>query len=145
MSKPNATMREKLFPEIKFESLADDSSFKEDSVREEIILPILKALGYQPNDIVRSKSLSHPFIRVGSKKRKVTLIPDYCLKSHGSFAWVLDAKSPNEKVSDKDNIEQVYGYAAHEEIRSTYFALCNGTDFIVFKRESNGEALLSFK
>ena len=40
--------------------LLDDPDFKEDSVREEIILPLLKYLGYSAsgqNRIVRSKSL----------------------------------------------------------------------------------------
>ncbi len=54
--------------------------FKEDSVREILILPLLFALGYQNNQIVRSKTLQHPFLKVGSKKRPINLIPDYLLK-----------------------------------------------------------------
>src|SRR5258708_5322375 len=43
-------------------SLLDSTDFKEDSVREEIIQPILKALGYSAggkNRIIRSLALSH--------------------------------------------------------------------------------------
>lgn len=57
-------------------SLLESNEFKEDSVREEIILPIIKGLGYssnQPHQIIRSRSLLHPFVSIGSKKRTFTL------------------------------------------------------------------------
>ena len=57
---------------------------------------------------------------------------------------VLDAKSPNEKVKDSDNVEQVYSYATHPEIRSTYFALCNGKEFSLFKTNSDSQPILYF-
>ncbi len=44
-------------------NLVDSPGFKEDSVREEIIHPLLKALGYAasgPNQIIRSKEFT-PF------------------------------------------------------------------------------------
>lgn len=53
-------------------SLLDDPDFKEDSVREELILPLLKKLSYKPsgiNKIIRSKTLDHPFVKTGSVKR----------------------------------------------------------------------------
>ena len=61
---------EKLFNPLEgfdFE-LLNNSEFKEDSVREEIVLPIIKALGYsaqKPNQIIRSKNLTHPFVSIG--------------------------------------------------------------------------------
>lgn len=134
-----------LFGDFDFNALYDNKDFKEDSVREVIILPILKALGYHENDIVRSKNLQHPFLKIGSgKKRPITLIPDYCLKVEDNFAWVLDAKSPDQSILDNDHIEQVYSYASHPEIRSTYFALCNGHEFIVFRREATNQPILQF-
>lgn len=136
--------KESLFQKIDFRALADNPDFKEDSVREVIILPILKELGYQETDIVRSKTLQHPFIKIGSKKRPIRLIPDYCLKVEGSYAWVLDAKSPHEKISDSDNLEQVYSYASNPEIRSTYFAICNGLEFSLFRTEQTNQPILSF-
>lgn len=136
--------KESLFGQVNFQKLANDVSFKEDSVREVIILPILKELGYQEKDIIRSKTLEHPFIKIGSKKRQIKLIPDYCLKIEGRYAWVLDAKAPDEKISDSDNIEQVYSYATHPEIRSKYFALCNGLEFSLFRREETNKPILIF-
>lgn len=61
-------------------SLLENKEFKEDSVREEVILPILKALDYSPsgkNKIIRSKTLSHPFVMVGTKRKKLTNYPRY--------------------------------------------------------------------
>jgi hypothetical protein len=133
-----------LFGDIDLTTLENDSSFKEDSVREEIIIPILHALGYQSSNIERSKSLIHPFLRTGSKQRPITYIPDYALKIDGSYPWVLDAKSPEESVTDPGNLEQVYSYSSHPEIRSIFFALCNGIEFILFRRESTNVPILHF-
>lgn len=116
-------------------SLLGSPQFKEDSVREEIILPILHALGYSPgglNQIIRSKTLQHPFVNIGSKKRKITLIPDYLLAVENKPAWILDAKAPGGEISSGENVEQAYSYAIHPDVRVKYYALCNGREFIVF-------------
>ncbi len=134
-----------LFGDLDFQSIIDNPDFKEDSVREVIILPILKALGYDHNNIVRSKTLVHPFLKLGSNKKiPIKLIPDYCLKVQNNFAWVLDAKAPNESILDESYIEQVYSYASHPEIRSTYFAICNGLEFVIYRRESTNVPVFQF-
>jgi len=134
----------KLFGDISKEDISNNPDFHEDSVREVIILPILKELGYKSDSIVRSKSLQHPFLKIGSKKRPINLVPDYILKVENIYAWVLDAKSPNQKALDQDHIEQVYSYSSHPEIRSTYFALCNGLEFAVFRRDQTNKPILYF-
>jgi tRNA G10 N-methylase Trm11 len=137
--------KESLFGQLNLGTLSQNPDFKEDSVREVIILPILKKLGYKQSDIVRSKTLEHPFLKIGSNKKiPIKLIPDYSLKVENNYAWVLDAKSPNEKIKDSDNVEQVYSYATHPEIRSTYFALCNGPEFSLYRRELTNEPILYF-
>ncbi len=137
--------KEYLFGKIDFKTLKQNKEFKEDSVREVIILPILKELGYKQSDIVRSKTLQHPFLKVGSNKKiPIKLVPDYSIKVADNFAWVLDAKSPDQDINDNDNIEQVYSYSTHPEIRSTYFALCNGVYFSLYRRESTNEPILYF-
>lgn len=116
-------------------ALLQSKDFKEDSVREEIVHPILKALGYAAsgsNRIIRSKKLEHPFRTIGSKRKPVTLIPDYLLAVEGNFTFVLDAKAPSEEIKTGHNVEQVYSYASHPEIRVELFALCNGHEFILF-------------
>ncbi|MBS3668556.1 type I restriction enzyme HsdR N-terminal domain-containing protein [Vreelandella boliviensis] len=123
-----------MFSEFNF-NLLNDPDFKEDSVREELILPIIKELGYQLSGdarIVRSKSLIHPYVALGSKQRKVSIVPDYLFLSDGSPYWVLDAKSPTEDIVKSKHVEQAYSYAIHPEVRAEFFALCNGKEFVVY-------------
>ncbi|HMI79693.1 MAG TPA: DNA methyltransferase, partial [Ferruginibacter sp.] len=137
-------IKERLFGDFDFSGIYANPDFKEDSVREVIILPILKELGYIQPNIVRSKILQHPFLKTGSTKRPVNLVPDYSLKVEENFAWVLDAKAPNEKISNSDNVEQVFSYAIHPEIRSVYFALCNGNEFALYRTQSSNIPVLLF-
>ncbi|WP_242411951.1 DNA methyltransferase [Cyanobacterium sp. IPPAS B-1200] len=133
-----------MFHQIDFQGIKNNPDFKEDSVREVIILPLLKYLGYDEKNIIRSKTLQHPFLKIGSKKRPINLIPDYVLKIENSYGWVLDAKAPSENIKTGDNIEQVYSYATHPEIRSNYFALCNGIEFSLFKTLATDTPILYF-
>lgn len=137
--------KEKLFGLLDFNAIATNPDFKEDSVREVIILPILKELGYTHENIVRSKTLQHPFLKIGSKKRPINLVPDYAIKVENNFAWVLDAKAPNQKIINDDNVEQVYSYATHPEIRSNYFTLCNGLEFSVYRTADTDKPILFFE
>jgi hypothetical protein len=127
-------------------SLLDSPDFKEDSVREDLIMPMLKQLGYSShggNKIVRSKRVKHPFVSVGAKELPLTNFPDYLLEVKGKYAWVLDAKAPNEDIKTGKNVEQTYFYAIHPEIRVNFYALCNGREFILF-HISQPEAVLYF-
>jgi hypothetical protein len=113
----------------------DDPDFQEDSVREEIITPILKGLGYapvHPFKIIRSKKLLHPFVSIGSVSKKIHIIPDYLLAVDGRYAWTLEAKAPAEAITASKHVEQAYSYAIHSEIRVPYFALCNGREFVLY-------------
>jgi len=113
----------------------ESPDFKEDSVREELVKPLLNALGYAAsgrNRIRRSKALKHPFVKVGAGKREITVVPDYLLEVNGKYAWVLDAKSPDEEIKTGENVEQVYFYAIHPDIRVKLYALCNGREFIAY-------------
>lgn len=138
-------LKEELFGKLDFKKIGANPDFKEDSVREVIVLPILHRLGYMQDNIIRSKTLKHPFLTIGSKKKiPIKLVPDYSLKVANSFAWVLDAKSPDENLNDSDNIAQVYSYAFHPEIKSTYFALCNGLDFVLYRTGYTNEPIFKF-
>jgi len=115
--------------------LLDDPEFGEDSVREEIILPIIKGQGYQANGrykIVRSRKLLHPFVSIGCQKRPINIIPDYVFEIDGKPCWIMDAKAPGESVIKSSHVEQAYSYAMHCEIKSVYFALCNGREFALY-------------
>jgi len=123
-----------IFSDFDF-SILDNPDFEESSVREEIITPILKALNYKSfgrNRIIREKAISNPKVKVGSKYRDLTTFPDYLLEINGKYCWVLDAKEPGEDIKTGGNVEQVYYYAIHPEIRVNYYGLCNGREFILF-------------
>ena len=134
------------FNDFDFQIL-DSVEFKEDAVREELINPILKLLGYKSygvNRIIYSKTLVHPFVQIGSKKRQINIVPDYLFEINGKYSWVLDAKAPFENITSGENIEQVYSYAIHPEIKADIFALCNGKEFVAFSKEQK-EPLLLFQ
>jgi DNA modification methylase len=137
-------MSNNLFSDFDFSSL-DSPNFKEDSVREDLIMPMLKELGYSSqseNKIIRSKKVRHPFVTVGAKELPLTNFPDYLLEVDGKYAWVIDAKAPNEDIKTGKNVEQAYFYAIHPEIRVPTYALCNGREFIAF--DIHGETLIYF-
>jgi hypothetical protein len=123
-----------MFDDFDFRAL-DDPEFKEDAVREELVLPLIKSLGYKvtgDSRVVRSRSLIHPYVALGSKKKKVSIVPDYVFMSEGRPYWILDAKAPTEDIIKSKHVEQAYSYAIHPEIRAELFALCNGKKFVLF-------------
>lgn len=133
-----------MFPDFD-PSLFDDSEFKEDSVREVIISPILSRLGYTPsgeNRVIRSKVLKHPFIYAGTRKLPISLIPDYTLISGNRIVLVLDAKQPRVDILAPESVQQVYSYAIHPEIKSEHFALCNGKRIAVYSVDQSDPILV---
>lgn len=127
-------MEDKLFKDFNF-SLLDDPRFKEESVREELIAPLIKDFGYSNSgdtQVIRNHGLKHPFVSIGSSRKNVTIIPDYLMQVNEKPAWILEAKSPTEQITDTKHIEQAYSYAIHPEIRVNYFALCNGHHFVLY-------------
>jgi len=115
--------------------LLDDPAFLEDSVREELVVPLLAALGYSaspPHRIVRSRPLTHPFVHIGTVRKTISIIPDYLLQRDCENAWVLDAKGPGEIIDSGKNVEQAYSYAIHKDVRVPLYSLCNGRRLIVY-------------
>jgi hypothetical protein len=115
--------------------LLDNPEFGEDAVREELIAPLLKALGYAaspPYQIIRSRKLEHPYVYFGTVRKDITIIPDYLLERDGDPAWILDAKGPRENIDTGKNVEQAYSYAMHREVRVPLYALCNGRKFVLW-------------
>ena len=137
---------EDIFKNFDF-TLLDDLEFKEDAVREEIIFPLLKKLGYSAsskNKIIRSKALKHPFYYFGTKQYNVNIIPDYTFQIDEKNYWILDAKRPQENISEGKNVFQAYSYAMHPEIQSEIYALCNGKELSIFNIRQH-TPLLNFK
>jgi hypothetical protein len=127
-------MSANLFKNFDF-TLLESLDFKEDSVREELITPLLHALGYKSHgdfQILRSKSLQNQFVMIGTHPHKVNIFPDYLLRVKNNYAWVLDAKRPDQKIVNSNNVQQVYSYAIHPEVRVNLYGLCNGRELVVF-------------
>lgn len=119
--------------------LLDNEDFKEDSVREFIIAPILARLGFvvkndkspQKLEMLLSKTLKAQ-IQIGSNKSIDTdLTPDYLLCVGGKNACVLDAKSPKIDIS-KGSKAQKQALSYMLAFETSLYALCNGRAFIVF-------------
>jgi Type I restriction enzyme R protein N terminus (HSDR_N) len=116
-------------------SVFNDPEYKEDSVREDIIAPILSELGYRSSGefrIIRSRSLVHPFVKIGSQKRAINIVPDYILEINGEIEVVIDAKSPKETLLNSSNAEQIYSYAIHPDVRAKTYSLCNGKEWVIW-------------
>ncbi|MDO0821953.1 type I restriction endonuclease [Desulfosporosinus nitroreducens] len=116
-------------------TILDDPEYGEDSVREEIIFPIIRSLGYSSDGnyrIIRSRKLLHPFVSIGSQQKKINIIPDYIMVINGKPSWIMEAKGPNQDILNTKHAEQAYSYAIHSEIRAQYYALCNGREFLIY-------------
>ena len=134
----------RLFENFDF-SLLEDENFKEDSVREEILILIFNKLGFKASGdkkIIRSKKLAHPFVTIGSKEKPINIYPDYILELNKKCLLVLDAKAPSENIRTGKNVSQAYSYSIHPEINCDKFALCNGYELIFFKVTDGSPALI---
>jgi len=110
----------------------DITKFNETDVREEIVAPLIRALGYRSgttNDVIRELNLRYGRDQLGHKKpQKDPLLRgkiDYMLIAEGRVAWVIEAKAPSVTIGDEERI-QAYTYARHPEVGAVYFVLCNG-------------------
>jgi len=122
-----------VFAALPFEKL------NEADIREEVIAPLLRKLGYQSgaeNNIIREQSLRYPRHFLGRKSPKkdpeLRGRADYILEVKGRLRWVVEAKSPEVDI-DLEVIEQVWTYSNHPEVRAIYFAISNGRRTVVFR------------
>ena len=133
-----------LFTGFDFSAL-DLPSYKEDAVREDIVAPILRKIGYKATGDIRmerSKQLIHPFVKIGSKDYPIHIIPDYTLFWQNTPLLILDAKSPTEEVIKSRHVEQAFSYAIHPDIRAHYYGLCNGRHLVIFSISQSEPVLL---
>lgn len=122
-------------------------NFKEDSVREFIIAPLLNALGFGIKNDTKSDTLemvlsktSNAQIQIGSNKTIDTnLTPDYTLFVEGKTHCILDAKAPNVKIH-KDSKAEKQAKSYLLAYPSPYYALCNGISLTLY--QTNGQSLL---
>jgi hypothetical protein len=127
-----------LFPPAPFDRMG------EADVREDILAPLVKLLGYRSGtkyDVMREQTLTlrYPKTSLGRKNPAKDIAlrgkADYILEVTGHARWILEAKAPGIEI-DIDSIEQAWTYANHAEVRAVYFALCNGREFKIFATQT---------
>lgn len=130
-----------LFRPIVFDQL------NEADVREEIIAPLLRHLGYRAgtqNNIIREQSLRYPRAFIGRKDAKkdpiLRGISDYICEVNGSVRWVIEVKGPNVDLT-LEEIEQTYTYANHPEVRAVYFCITNGRELKIYQTNHGPNAV----
>ncbi len=135
-----------IFDKIDFNNLP--KNYNEQDVREDIITPWLKALGYSTSDesnrIIREPKLEHPFTQFGTKSSKSKIIPDYLIKVNNKNAFIVEAKSPLEDIRSGKNVAQAYSYAINREVQVNRYVLCNGKELNIFE-VNKIEPVLSFQ
>jgi len=133
--------------QIFFEPI-DFQQMNEADVREEILAPLLRRLGYRSgtmNNIIREQSLSLRYPRAFLGRKNPNKDPllrgkaDYICEVEGPIRWVIESKPPNTEISI-DDIEQAYTYANHPEIRAALFCICNGYELRVYQTNLGPDA-----
>ena len=109
------------------------NSLTEADVREEIVTPVLRALGYDKGSyfsVDREKKLD--FI---DKRRFI----DYSMTLFEENFWLIEAKRPNFKKDhfEYTDFQQALEYAVHPEINAALVVMCDGEKIEVFDRETS--------
>ena len=87
------------FPNYDFKKL------NEMDIREEIIAPFLRNLGYRSgteHNVIREQSLSYPKSFLGRKKNSDPILrgrADYICEAHSQIRWIIEAKSPDTPLN----------------------------------------------
>ena len=71
-------------------SILDNKGYKEDAVREDIIAPVLRSIGYKASGTTRmerSKTLVHPYVKIGSKNTQSILFQTILSITKISHSW----------------------------------------------------------
>jgi hypothetical protein len=116
--------------------------WSEQDVRENLIRPFIRSLGYSDAMVTTELPLKYERMYLGRKKPAKDPIlrgkADYILEVDGRFRVVIEAKPPGE-ITDNDR-EQAYSYAMHPEVRALIFAVISGTHFEFFHTFQKPEA-----
>lgn len=115
----------------------DVVTMNETDVRENILAPLLRRLGYKhgtESAIITEQLLRYPKDYLGHKKKSDPILrgkADYILEHKKRWRWVLEAKAGSKDITIDDR-EQAYSYARHPEVGAVYYAISNGKILEVF-------------
>lgn len=108
----------------------DVSKFNEADVREYIISPILRVLGYDKNTPF-STSLENTLYYLGQKRRS-----DYQAMLWEENFWLIEAKKPDlAEEFNYDAFSQALEYSVHPKVNAVLIVLCDGVKIEIFDRE----------
>lgn len=111
-------------------------TYSEQDVREAIIAPILRAMGYRKESMF---SLEHEkTLTIAGKQIRV----DYSATLFEEDFWIIEAKKPNVTKGKfgYETLWQALQYAIHPEINAALIVLCDGHALEIFDREQSLEA-----
>lgn len=117
----------------------DLTTMNETDVKEEIVRPLLRALGFRQSGqayITTERTLTYDAAFLGRKDPKkdppLRGRADYeCgLTSYGR--WVLEAKAPSVSLT-REEAEQAHTYAAHPQVAASHYVVTNGHEFRVYQ------------
>lgn len=107
----------------------------EASVEPFFVTRLLKDLGYKDKEIHPKQTLRT--IAVAKGRRKENYRPDYALVCSGAPRWIIDAKSPKEKVEKWAYQGAGYALGLNQEYRGDnpcqFYAITNGLEFNLYK------------
>jgi len=117
----------------RIERLSKLDGYSEMDVREEIITPILRAMGYSKETMFSMKR--EKYLRILEKG----LSADYSVTLYEEDFWVIEAKKPSitEGVFAYPQLWQAVQYAIHPEINAALVVLCDGHAIEIFDREAS--------
>lgn len=121
-----------------FDTALIETLGNETDVREDVVSPLLAALGYAKgteNDIRREVSLKYTRAFLGHKKPTDPELrgrADYICEVRGYGRWTIEVKGPDEVLTVGD-AHQAHSYTAHPEIAGCYSVVTNGREFRVYR------------
>lgn len=125
----------------------DLSKFNETDIREEILSPLLRSLGYRTgstHNIQRELSVKYGYNQLGRKKPTDPVLKgkiDYVLTAGGRVRWVIEAKAPSVEITEND-ITQAFTYARHPEVNAVFYVVCNGHHLNIYQTINVSEIAL---
>lgn len=120
----------------RIQSLEKLDRFSEQDVREEIITPLLRAIGY------RKESMFSVDREVSLRIAKKGLAVDYSVTLWEENFWIIEAKKPDvtKGVFGYNALWQAVQYAIHPKINAALVVLCDGHALEIYDREESLES-----
>lgn len=117
-------------------TVKDFNNKDENYVREEFLIPLFKAAGYDAfgtNYIARGINLK---AYDGLEKGRRYIYPDFVLYKGNTPVWVIDAKTPKTTLYKKENFEQIKSYSF--KLNCSNAILSNAKETFCINFNSNG-------